>query len=114
MNASKCPHLSSILAIQIVFRQVKQRKNYENQDEICMQDYCKIPVISPGLIQLCKGLLVNKRKIFWQGSIILANVVWLHVNNCCKGAVACLYQEGGYNWNNVLSPDWWNYNWGGL
>ena len=21
--------------------------------------------------------------------------MWLHVNNCCKGAVACLYQEGG-------------------
>ena len=29
-------------------------------------------------------------------AFILANVhvVWLHVNNCCKGAVACLYQEG--------------------
>ena len=26
---------------------------------------------------------------------MLANVTWLHVNNCCKGAVACLYQEGG-------------------
>ena len=32
---------------------------------------------------------------FLQGSVILANVVWLHVNNCSKGAVACLYQEGG-------------------
>ena len=21
--------------------------------------------------------------------------MWLHVNNCCKGAVACLYHEGG-------------------
>ena len=36
----------------------------------------KIPVISPGLIQLRKGFLVNKRKkIFLQGSVILANVV---------------------------------------
>ena len=25
---------------------------------------------------------------------MLANVVWLHVNNHCKGTVACLYQEG--------------------
>ena len=23
---------------------------------------------------------------------MLASVVWLHVNNCFKGAVACLYQ----------------------
>ena len=57
--------------------------------------YLKIPVISPGLLQLCKGLLVSKRKIFRQGNIILANVVWLHENNCCKGVVACLYQERG-------------------
>ena len=21
--------------------------------------------------------------------------MWLHENDCCKGAVACLYQEGG-------------------
>ena len=36
-------------------------------------------------------------KLFWQKSVILVNVhvVWFHVNNCCKGAVACLYQEGG-------------------
>ena len=24
----------------------------------------------------------------------MVSVVWLHVNNCCKGARACLYQEG--------------------
>ena len=57
--------------------------------------YRKIPVTSPGLIQLRKGFSVGKRKIFRQGSIILANVVWLHENNCCKGVVACLYQERG-------------------
>ena len=28
-------------------------------------------------------------------SVILAREVGLHVNNCYKGAVACLYQEGG-------------------
>ena len=53
-----------------------------------------IPVISPGLIQLRKGFLVSKRKMFWQGSVILASVVWVHGNNCCKGAVTILYQEG--------------------
>ena len=26
---------------------------------------------------------------------MLANLVWLHVNNCHKGAVAYLYQEVG-------------------
>ena len=30
-----------------------------------------------------------------QGSVTLVNVVWLRVNNCCKEAEACLYQEGG-------------------
>ena len=53
-----------------------------------------MPVINPGLIQLRKGFLVSKRKIVSRGSVILANVVWLHVNNRCKGAVACLLQEG--------------------
>ena len=56
--------------------------------------YRKIPVVSPGLTQLRKGFLVSKRKLFWQGRAILAKVVWLRVNNCCKGDVACLYQEG--------------------
>ena len=55
--------------------------------------YRKIPAISPGPIQLRKGFLIRKREIFRQGSAILDNVVWLHVNNCCTGAVACLYQE---------------------
>ena len=50
--------------------------------------------------------------MYRQGSVIMrVNVVWLHVNNCCEGAVACLYQEGGIN---VLSPNWWAYNWVGL
>ena len=48
---------------------------------------------SPRLIQLRKGFLVSKRKVFWQGSVILVNLVWLRVNNCCNGAVACLHQE---------------------
>ena len=38
---------------------------------------------------------VSKRNVFCRGSVILANAVWLHVNNCCKGAVICLYQDGG-------------------
>ena len=38
--------------------------------------------------------LVSKRKMYEQESFILANVVWFHVNNCCKGAIACLYQRG--------------------
>ena len=50
---------------------------------------------APGLIQLRKDFSVSKRNIFWQESVILASVVWLHVNNCCKGAVACLHQERG-------------------
>ena len=32
--------------------------------------------------------------MFWQENDILANI-WLHINNCCKGVVACLCQEGG-------------------
>ena len=48
----------------------------------------------PGLIKLCKGFLVSERHLFWQESVILAFVVWFHVNNCCKGAIVCLYQEG--------------------
>ena len=42
-----------------------------------------------------QGFLSQQAKMFWQGSVILANAVWLHVNSCCKGAVACLYQQGG-------------------
>ena len=41
-----------------------------------------------------KHFLVSKRKCFDEEPF-LANVVWLHIHNCCKGAVACLYQEGG-------------------
>ena len=57
--------------------------------------------------------LVRKQKLFWQGSVILANVVWLHVNNCCKGA-AMLISRRRCNWNNVLSPNLWTFNWVGL
>ena len=39
--------------------------------------------------------MVSKQQLFWQGSIILAIVVWFYVNNHRKGAVACLYQERG-------------------
>ena len=46
-------------------------------------------------MQLRKGFLVSKGKIFLQGSVILANIVWFHVNNYFKGVVACLYQEEG-------------------
>ena len=49
--------------------------------------YCKIPVMSPGLIQRRKGVLVSKWNMFWQGSVILANVGWLHVSNCCKAVL---------------------------
>ena len=61
------------------------------------------PSYKTGLIhvQLHKGCLVR------QGSIVLANILWIHVNYCHKGAVACFYQEGGCNWNNVLSPNKW-------
>ena len=55
----------------------------------------KIPVIGPGIRQLRKDFSVSKLKIFRQGSVILANVVWLHENNFCKGHVTCLYREGG-------------------
>ena len=34
--------------------------------------YRKIPIISRGLIQLRKGFLVSKQKLFWQGSVIVA------------------------------------------
>ena len=33
--------------------------------------------------------------MFRQGSVISVNVVYPHVNTCCKGALACLYQEEG-------------------
>ena len=39
-----------------------------------------ISVISPGLIHLRKGFLPNKqkKKTFWQGSVHLGTLVWLH------------------------------------
>ena len=59
--------------------------------------YGKIPVISPGPIQLCKGFFkqlasekyFDKEAFFWP-----MHGGFLRVNNCFKGAVACLYQEG--------------------
>ena len=63
---------------------------------------------------MCSGVLVrlgssvSKEKYFVKE--VLASEVWLYLNNCCKVAVACLYQERG-NWNNVLSPIWWAYDW---
>ena len=56
--------------------------------------YRKIRVISPRLIQLRKGVLVSKRKIFWKESVCFS-LVWHHEKNCRKGGAAWLYQEGG-------------------
>ena len=67
-------------------------------------------------VGLCQDLIVHDTSMYmlWtkgclvrQESIVLANILWIHVNYCHKGAVACFYQEGGYNWNNVLSPNKW-------
>ena len=55
-----------------------------------LEKYLKIPVIKA----LGRGFLVSKQKTFWQGSLILGILVWLHSNNCRKGTVACLNQEG--------------------
>ena len=109
VNCSENPKLKPII-LRDLFLSVFFGTNSLDQ---CPFVYRKIPVISRGLIQLRKGFLVGKRKLFWQGRIILANEVWLHGNNCCKGAVTCLYQEGGTT-GIMLCHQTGAYNWVGL
>ena len=74
---------------------VKAPPAYIHDYPIFVTVYRKIPVISSGLIKLCKGILISKRNIsvlkrkcyFSQCSVALCN--------CCKAAVARLYREGG-------------------
>ena len=53
----------------------RQHEDFEVMLLNKLNAYRKIPVISPGLKQPRKGFLVSKRKIFSQGSVILANAV---------------------------------------
>ena len=38
-----------------------------------------------------KGFFWLAGEKYFDKVVILANVVWLHINDCCQGAVACLY-----------------------
>ena len=80
-NVLCLPPCEDVLWVLRVKEHVTSPKN------VCAEGYCKV--------QLCEGFVVSKRKIFWQWSVVLADVVWLNVNTWCKGAVACLYQGGG-------------------
>ena len=42
--------------------------------------FCGWHTIKSQLLQICKGILVSKWKLFWQGSSVSAIVVWLQVN----------------------------------
>ena len=55
--------------------------------------YRQMPLLSPGLIQLCKGFWDGKQKIISFDKEALFQLIWCNfVKNCY---VMCLYMAGG-------------------